>query len=168
MKRSITCITACLLAGAAWAQPAPASKAPASKAPASAPPSTAPASQGALSPALPALIRAGLNGRMIRHGKALGGLEAAVNAMNFLRITQHAQSIVGEPRLARPLPTEPSANSGIPAAFFTYQDELHTHAKALLDAATAKDAARVKAAHAALGQVCGKCHRLWLPTAGEP
>lgn len=154
---------ACLMLPiAALAQPAsaPTSKAPASKAPAS--------KASASTPDLPALIRAGLGGRMLRHGKALAGLDAAVAALEYTAITRHAQSIVGEPRLARPLPTEPSANSGIPSAFFDHQDALHRHAQALLAAATAKDAARVKAAHAALGQVCGKCHRLWIPTAGEP
>lgn len=120
---------------------------------------------------LPKEIRAFLrSSTMNNHGDGLMRLMAAVTLLQYDDIQEAANGIAQEPRLAVVATSElDSPNAAIPARFFELQRGLRAPARALADAATRHDDAKIGEALGRMVQACVACHSEFLerPAPGE-
>ena len=113
--------------------------------------------------ALPEAAREMLHARMVRHGDQLVDLMTSVLLLDYTTTADFADGIAREPKLGRPAPGEAGTlNALLPAAFFAHQDALAEHARALRDAARARDDVRLADAFAAVTKTCVGCHAAYL------
>ncbi len=112
---------------------------------------------------LPPEAREMLNARMLRHGEQMTVLMASVVLLDYGVTEMLASALADEPPLGRPAPGEKGTlNALLPPAFFTHQDELAIHARALAAAAKGRDDQRLVEAFAAVAKTCVGCHSVYL------
>jgi hypothetical protein len=116
---------------------------------------------------LPMEARQLLSTRMQRHGDDLTLLLPSVVLLDHRWVEKLTESIASEPRLARAGAGDADTlNARLPARFFELQDLMRTRAKAVAEAARAKDDVRMGTAFGELTQTCVTCHALYVQ--GEP
>ena len=152
---------ACGLALAACQTPPAASPAPATASrPAARADRKLPPRQG-----LSLTARALLNRRMENHGFEMTNLMWATLLLDRSQAADISQSILSEPRLARPIVKDGSElNANLPAAFFALQDQLVDAASALRIVADNPKSSPVELADAfgRLTNTCVRCHAVYL------
>ena len=112
---------------------------------------------------LPPLARQVLRTKMARHGNDMLQLLVAVTLLQRDRAKVLANDIANEPRLVRPIAGgENDLNAALPNELFVLQDELRMRAKAVADAATKSDDAKLGAAFGRLTETCVACHSAYL------
>jgi len=96
------------------------------------------------------VARVFLHQKMQRHGKEMEQLIRAVILLRYPLVDENATAIASEPILARPIAGgEDDLNAALPERFFVLQGELRARARALANAARARDDSQ-------LGQVFGQ------------
>ena len=100
-----------------------------------------------------------LKTRMASHARDMGDLASSIMILDYERIHDRATAISVKIDLARP-PADDATElaSGVPDAFFLFQDELRTRAVTLASAATEQSAFHVADAYGRLSETCVKCH----------
>jgi hypothetical protein len=111
--------------------------------------------------ALPAAARQVLKTKMGRHDLQMQALVSRVVLLDTDGIAKAAGEIFDEPALARPI-TGDELNGLLPERFFALQDELRTHARALVVASVNKDRRALTDEFAALARTCVACHQVYL------
>ncbi len=109
--------------------------------------------------------RALLNRRMENHGFEMTNLMWATLLLDRPQAADISQSILSEPRLARPIVKDGSElNANLPEAFFVLQDQLVDAAKALRVVADNPKSSPVELADAfgRLTNTCVRCHAVYL------
>lgn len=142
-----------LLLGAAQGQGGPAPKPPERR--------TTPILVGGLPPPgyLSPVLYELLHRRMERHAADMSRLVNLVVLLRYDEISAISESIATEPRLSRPLPGEmEDLNAQLPERFFLLQEQLRERARALTEAARAKNDAALSAAFGRLTEACVACH----------
>jgi Cytochrome C' len=117
------------------------------------------------------LTRGLLRRRMEHHGNDMLMLVQGVLLLQRDVVSEMAKSIVGEPRLTRPIEGGMGdLNSALPERFFVLQDELHSRAAALVEAVKTEDDVALAARLGDLTRTCVSCHSAYLnpPDAGTP
>jgi len=110
-------------------------------------------------------VRALLKSRMASHARDMGEMVAAIMILDYPKIEQHADAIVGDVTLSRPTTNDATElNSSLPEVFFERQDALRVEARALARDAHAQDARRVAADYGHLSEACVRCHADFRPT----
>ncbi len=117
-------------------------------------------------------VRAVVAERMERHAFEMSNLMWAVLFLDRPIAAEIADTIVSEPRLARPLTKDASElNSALPEHFFALQDTLVQSARNLARVARApdQDGAALSKAYGELTAVCVSCHAIFIadPAATE-
>lgn len=116
------------------------------------------------------LARQILRRRMERHGRDMIHLMTGVVLLRREVVQTIAQELSREPRITRPLPdARDELNSALPEKFFVLQDELRERAKALEEAAKARNDKELGESFGRLTQTCVACHSAFLaPKGTEP
>lgn len=132
-------------------------------------PAPAPAAAAEVAPALakredlPVEAREALATRMLRHGDQMGALSLAVVLLDYEVVRLLAARMVDEPVLGRPAPgDDKSINALLPKSFFVHQDALGSATRALAQAASGTDDAKLVAAYNDVAQSCVGCHSAYL------
>ena len=113
-----------------------------------------------LSPAARALLKE----RMASHGRDMNDLVAAIMVLDYLRIEQRGDQIADDVTLARPLSNDASElNASLPEKFFVHQDKVKLEARALADAARARNPYRVAEQYGRVSEGCVRCHADYRP-----
>ncbi len=128
-----------------------------------------PAASPAVVPALPKRedlpieAREVLTTQMLRHGDQMGALSVAVVLLDYEVVRLLAGRMADEPVLGRPIPgDDKSLNALLPKSFFVHQDELSASARALAEAATHNDDAKLLVAFHRVTSSCVGCHSAYL------
>jgi hypothetical protein len=109
-----------------------------------------------------------LTARMQRHGDDMMFLMASVVLLSHDGAEALAGQIAAEPRIGRPGPGErDTLNALLPTRFFDLQDQLRDRARAVADAARARDDARLVKAYGQLAETCVSCHSAYLRDPGD-
>lgn len=156
------CALAC---AASTPPPATAAGSPPSSAAASTAPADVVAPQAVLGAPqwLPTEAREMLSSRMQRHGEEMMLLLVSVMTLQHEDSELLAQQVAAEPRLGRPAAGETGTiNAMLPARFFDLQEELQVRARAMAEAARAKDDTRIVRAYGQLAETCVSCHSVYL------
>jgi hypothetical protein len=78
-------------------------------------------------------------------------------------VIESADRIASAPKLARPVAGgQDDLNAALPERFFLLQDDLHSRAGALVDAARAKNDKRLGQAFGRLTETCVECHSAYV------
>jgi|GEM_PF-1941731 len=110
--------------------------------------------------------RAVLRPRMQRHGAVMDVLIRSVVMLDRARTADAVDAVIGEARLARPLPGDTEMiNAAIPPLFFDLQDHLQQRAQALRTASAKGDDVEVAVALGQVMQTCVACHSAYLEPA---
>jgi cytochrome c556 len=118
---------------------------------------------------LPDEAREMLTDRMLRHGDDMGDLTVAVLMLEYDLTQALAGAMADEPKLGRPAPGETGTlNALLPNQFFVQQDALAASAKALSEAASKRDDARIAAAFGEVAKACVSCHSAYLNAELDP
>jgi len=101
---------------------------------------------------------------MASHARDMGDLVSAIMVLQYDRIAATGDAIAADVNLSRPITHDATElNASLPEKFFVRQDELRARAKALADAARARDAYRVAAEYGRLSEGCVRCHADYRP-----
>jgi len=112
---------------------------------------------------LPLAAREMLSVRMDRHGERMVLLMESVVLLNYDLAKVLADELVAEPKLGRPAPGEKDTlNALLPAAFFSYQDQLAARARTLASAAESRSHQQLMAAYVGVAESCVGCHAAYL------
>lgn len=112
---------------------------------------------------LPTEAREMLSSRMQRHGEEMMLLLVSVMTLQHEDTELLAEQVAAEPRLGRPAPGESGTISSLlPPRFFDLQAELQVRARAMAEAARAKDDTRIVRAYGQLAETCVSCHSVYL------
>jgi cytochrome c556 len=113
-----------------------------------------------LSPAARELLKA----RMASHARDMNDLVLAIMTLDYLRIQQRGDQIADDTSLSRPLTQDATElNASLPENFFVHQDKVKMEARALADAARARDPYRVAEQYGRLSEGCVRCHADYRP-----
>jgi hypothetical protein len=113
-----------------------------------------------LSPAARELLKT----RMASHGRDMNDLVSAIMVLDYLRIEQRGDQIADDVSLARPLSHDANElNASLPEKFFVHQDKVKVEARALSDAARARNPYRVAEQYGRLSEGCVRCHADYRP-----
>ena len=113
-----------------------------------------------LSPAARELLKT----RMASHGRDMNDLVSAIMVLDYLRIEQRGDQIADDVSLARPLSQDANElNASLPEKFFVHQDKVKVEARALSDAARARNPYRVAEQYGRLSEGCVRCHADYRP-----
>lgn len=105
-----------------------------------------------------------LKKRMASHARDMGDLVSAIMVLQYDRIASMGDAIAADVNLSRPISKDATElNASLPEKFFVRQDELRARAKALADAARARDPYRVAAEYGHLSEGCVRCHADYRP-----
>ena len=109
-------------------------------------------------------VRDLLKSRMASHARDMGQLVSAIMILDYPKIEESAQGIVGDVTLSRPTTNDATElNASLPEVFFERQDALRVEARALVRDAHAMDARRVAADYGHLSEACVRCHADFRP-----
>ena len=113
-----------------------------------------------LSPAARQVLKA----RMASHARDMNDLVLAIMTLDYLRIEQRGDQIADDVSLSRPVTNDATElNASLPEKFFVHQDKLKLEARALADAARARDPYRVAEQYGRLSEGCVRCHADYRP-----
>jgi cytochrome c556 len=113
-----------------------------------------------LSPAARALLKS----RMASHARDMNDLVLAIMTLDYLRIEQRGDQIADDVSLSRPVTNDATElNAALPEKFFVHQDKLKLEARALADAARARNPYRVAEQYGRLSEGCVRCHADYRP-----
>ena len=113
-----------------------------------------------LSPAARELLKA----RMGSHARDMNDLVLAIMLLDYLRIEQRGDQIADDVSLSRPLTNDATElNASLPEKFFVHQDKLKVEARALADAARARNPYQVAEQYGRLSEGCVRCHADYRP-----
>jgi cytochrome c556 len=113
---------------------------------------------------LSAAARELLKTRMASHARDMGDLVSAIMVLDYLRIEQRGDAIADDVSLARPVSRDASElNASLPEKFFVHQDRVKVEARALADAARARDPYRIAEQYGRLSEGCVRCHADYRP-----
>jgi hypothetical protein len=112
---------------------------------------------------LPPEAREMLTRRMLRHAQDMSYLVNGVVLLEHDVVLELSERMAAEPRLGRPAPGEQGTLGALlPSRFFDLEDELRERARALGEAARAKDDTGLVHAYGQLVGTCVSCHALYL------
>jgi hypothetical protein len=101
---------------------------------------------------------------MASHGRDMNDLVSAIMLLDYLRIEQRGDQIADDVALARPLSNDASElNATLPEKLFVHQDKVKVEARALADAARARNPYRVAEQYGRLSEGCVRCHADYRP-----
>jgi cytochrome c556 len=113
-----------------------------------------------LSPAAREILKT----RMASHARDMADLVSSIMVLDYGRIVQTGEAIAADVNLSRPISQDATElNATLPEKFFVRQDQLRAGAKALADAARARDPNRVAREYGALSEGCVRCHSDYRP-----
>jgi hypothetical protein len=113
-----------------------------------------------LSPAARELLKV----RMAAHARNMNDLVSAIMVLDYLRIEQQSDQIAADVSLSRPVSQDATElNASLPEPFFVHQDKVKLEARALSDAAKARDPYRVAEQYGRLSEGCVRCHADYRP-----
>ena len=102
-------------------------------------------------------VRNTLRAKMKKHGGDWKRIPTAAVLLHYAEVETFAQDIVNQPRIAEDV----GQIAGLGDAFFILQEELRTRARALKDAAAAKDPKAVAASMGQVADTCATCHAIY-------
>ncbi len=112
---------------------------------------------------LPELARDLLRMHMIEHGDSMESLLWSALMLDHETTQTVTEHLLGQPRMSRPSAAAgETLNDWLPPRFFDLQDQMYDAAKALQQAARAKDDQGTARAYAKLAETCVTCHSLYL------
>jgi cytochrome c556 len=113
---------------------------------------------------LSAAARELLKTQMVSHARNMNEMVHAIMVLNYLRIEQMADQIAEDVSLSRPLSNDATElNASLPEEFFVHQDKLKLEARALSNAAKARNPYQVAEQYGRLSEGCVRCHADYRP-----
>jgi len=118
---------------------------------------------------LPEVARMFLHEKMQRHGKEMERLIRAVILLRYPLVEGDATAIASEPILARPIPgEEDDLNAALPERFYVLQGELRSRARALANAARARNDRQLGQVFGQMTESCVECHSVYTRQPDRP